>query len=48
MLDKVAVELGPWSGYHVLAQHCVLWLLVHFAPGLWQLYLLTLALLPFV
>ena len=21
MLDKVAVELGPWSGYHVLAQH---------------------------
>jgi transposase len=24
MLDKVAVELGPWSGYHVLAQHHVL------------------------
>jgi transposase len=24
MLDKVAVELGPWSGYHVLAQHLVL------------------------
>ncbi len=23
MLDKVAVELGPWSGYHVLAQHHV-------------------------
>jgi len=24
MLDKVSVELGPWSGYHVLAQHlCV-------------------------
>jgi len=23
MLDKVAVELGPWSGYHVLAQHRV-------------------------
>ena len=21
MLDKVAIELGPWSGYHVLAQH---------------------------
>jgi len=21
MLDKVAVKLGPWSGYHVLAQH---------------------------
>jgi len=21
MLDKVAVELGPWSGYNVLAQH---------------------------
>ncbi|MCX7784639.1 MAG: integrase core domain-containing protein [candidate division WOR-3 bacterium] len=21
MLDKVAVELGPWSGYHVLAPH---------------------------
>ena len=21
MLDKVAVELGAWSGYHVLAQH---------------------------
>ena len=21
MQDKVAVELGPWSGYHVLAQH---------------------------
>jgi len=21
MLDKVSVELGPWSGYHVLAQH---------------------------
>jgi hypothetical protein len=21
MLDKVAVELGSWSGYHVLAQH---------------------------
>ena len=24
MLDKVSVELGPWSGYHVLAQHLVL------------------------
>ena len=24
MLDKVSVELGPWSGYHVLAQHRVL------------------------
>ena len=23
MLDKVAVKLGPWSGYHVLAQHPV-------------------------
>jgi len=23
MLDKVSVELGPWSGYHVLAQHLV-------------------------
>jgi len=21
MLDKVSVELGPWSGYHVLAKH---------------------------
>jgi hypothetical protein len=21
LLDKVAVQLGPWSGYHVLAQH---------------------------
>ncbi len=21
MLDKVSVELGHWSGYHVLAQH---------------------------
>jgi len=21
MLDKVAVELDPWSGYYVLAQH---------------------------
>jgi hypothetical protein len=21
ILDRVAVELGPWSGYHVLAQH---------------------------
>jgi hypothetical protein len=21
LLDNVAVELGPWSGYHVLAQH---------------------------
>jgi hypothetical protein len=21
MLDRVSVELGPWSGYHVLAQH---------------------------
>ncbi|TLN17672.1 hypothetical protein FDZ71_06150 [bacterium] len=21
ILDKVAVEMGPWSGYHVLAQH---------------------------
>jgi hypothetical protein len=21
ILDKVAVELGPWSGYHVLAQN---------------------------
>jgi len=21
ILDKVSVELGPWSGYHVLAQH---------------------------
>jgi len=21
MLDKVSVELGPWSGYHVLSQH---------------------------
>ncbi len=20
-LDKVAVEMGPWSGYHVLAEH---------------------------
>jgi transposase len=26
MLDKVAVELGPWSGYHVLAQHRLFWL----------------------
>ncbi len=24
MLDRVSVELGPWSGYHVLAQHPVL------------------------
>jgi len=24
MLDKVSVELGPWSGYHVLAQNLVL------------------------
>lgn len=24
MLDKVAVELGPWSGYNVLAQHQIL------------------------
>jgi hypothetical protein len=24
LLDNVAVELGPWSGYHVLAQHRVL------------------------
>jgi len=23
MLDKVAVEMGPWSGYYVLAQHLV-------------------------
>jgi hypothetical protein len=23
LLDNVAVELGPWSGYHVLAQHHV-------------------------
>ncbi len=23
MLDRVSVELGPWSGYHVLAQHPV-------------------------
>lgn len=23
LLDKVAVQLGPWSGYHVLAQHPV-------------------------
>jgi len=23
MLDKVSVELGPWSGYHVLAQNLV-------------------------
>lgn len=23
-LDKVAVQLGPWSGYHLLAQHPVL------------------------
>jgi len=21
MLDKAAVEIGPWSGYNVLAQH---------------------------
>jgi hypothetical protein len=21
MLDKVSVQLGPWSGYNVLAQH---------------------------
>ncbi|GEM_PF-5398181 len=21
MLDNVSVRLGPWSGYHVLAQH---------------------------
>jgi len=21
MLDDVSVRLGPWSGYHVLAQH---------------------------
>ncbi len=21
MLGKVSIELGPWSGYHVLAQH---------------------------
>ena len=21
MLDEVSVKLGPWSGYHVLAQH---------------------------
>jgi putative transposase len=21
MLDRVSIELGPWSGYHVLAQH---------------------------
>ena len=24
LLDKVAVQLGPWSGYNVLAQHLVL------------------------
>ncbi len=24
MLDKVSVELGPWSGYHVLAHHQIL------------------------
>jgi len=24
MLDKVSVELGPWSGYHVLAQNRIL------------------------
>ena len=24
MLDKVSVELGPWSGYYVLAQHLIL------------------------
>ena len=23
MLDKISVQLGPWSGYHVLAQHHV-------------------------
>jgi hypothetical protein len=21
MLDKVSIQLGPWSGYHLLAQH---------------------------
>ena len=21
ILDKVSVQLGPWSGYHLLAQH---------------------------
>jgi hypothetical protein len=25
MLDKVAVELGPWSGYHVLAQQHIIY-----------------------
>ena len=24
LLDKVAVQLGPWGGYHLLAQHLVL------------------------
>jgi tetrahydromethanopterin S-methyltransferase subunit E len=24
MLDDVSVRLGPWSGYHVLAQHLIL------------------------
>jgi hypothetical protein len=34
MLDDVSVRLGPWSGYHVLAQHrwivphCTNWLIV--------------------
>jgi hypothetical protein len=23
MLDRVSVQLGPWSGYHVLAQHLI-------------------------
>jgi len=28
MLDRVSVQLGPWSGYRVLAQHRVVWWLV--------------------
>jgi hypothetical protein len=33
MLDKVAVELGPWSRYHVLAQHQIS-LILYKATGL--------------
>ena len=33
MLDDVSVKLGPWSGYHVLAQHRVTMLPA--AGGLW-------------
>ncbi len=31
MLDDVSVRLGPWSGYHVLAQHPLCATLLHFS-----------------